>query len=131
VDIVYLWVNGSDPLLAQELHDLHDHPPPLHVGTVSGATQLNNSIYAPIQPMDSPARRSRFDAGCDELRYSLRSVERYMPWFRHIYIVTNGQVSCSQPVACLSAWVPIHSTWIGKPDEKLELGKVGVWNGTY
>ncbi|CAD5119659.1 DgyrCDS8253 [Dimorphilus gyrociliatus] len=28
----------------------------------------------------------------EELRYSLRSVEKYMPWVRHIYIVTNGQI---------------------------------------
>ena len=28
----------------------------------------------------------------DELRYSLRSVEQFAPWLRHIYIVTNGQV---------------------------------------
>ena len=28
----------------------------------------------------------------EELRYSLRSVEMYAPWVRHIWIVTNGQV---------------------------------------
>jgi UDP-N-acetylglucosamine-lysosomal-enzyme len=28
----------------------------------------------------------------DELRYSIRSLEKYAPWIRHIYIVTNGQV---------------------------------------
>ncbi|XP_070534877.1 N-acetylglucosamine-1-phosphotransferase subunits alpha/beta-like isoform X2 [Ptychodera flava] len=28
----------------------------------------------------------------EELRYSLRSVERNAPWVRHIYIVTNGQI---------------------------------------
>lgn len=27
-----------------------------------------------------------------ELRYSLRSVEKFAPWVRHIYIVTNGQL---------------------------------------
>ncbi|XP_071956276.1 N-acetylglucosamine-1-phosphotransferase subunits alpha/beta-like [Antedon mediterranea] len=34
---------------------------------------------------------SRFEDN-EELRYSLRSVERYTPWVRHIYIVTNGQI---------------------------------------
>lgn len=24
--------------------------------------------------------------------YSLRSIEQYAPWIRHVYIVTNGQV---------------------------------------
>eukprot|EP00899_Mesostigma_viride_P014005 jgi/Mesvir1/22605/Mv14053-RA.4 len=28
----------------------------------------------------------------DELRYSLRSVERYAPWVRHVFIVTDGQI---------------------------------------
>ena len=27
----------------------------------------------------------------DQLKYSLRSIETYVPWIRHIYIVTNGQ----------------------------------------
>jgi len=28
----------------------------------------------------------------NELKYSLRSVEKYAPWVRHIYLVTNGQI---------------------------------------
>ncbi|CAB3386425.1 Hypothetical predicted protein [Cloeon dipterum] len=28
----------------------------------------------------------------EELRYSLRSVEKYAPWVRHVYVVTNGQI---------------------------------------
>ena len=28
----------------------------------------------------------------DELKYSLRSVEKYAPFFRKIFLVTNGQV---------------------------------------
>lgn len=28
----------------------------------------------------------------DELRYSLRSLDKYAPWIRHVYIVTNGQI---------------------------------------
>ena len=27
-----------------------------------------------------------------ELRYSLRSIEKHAPWVRHIFIVTNGQI---------------------------------------
>lgn len=34
---------------------------------------------------------SRFEDN-EELRYSLRSVERHAPWVRHIFIVTNGQI---------------------------------------
>ena len=28
----------------------------------------------------------------NELRYSLRSLEKYAPWIRKVYVVTNGQV---------------------------------------
>ncbi|XP_006821287.1 N-acetylglucosamine-1-phosphotransferase subunits alpha/beta-like [Saccoglossus kowalevskii] len=28
----------------------------------------------------------------EELRYSIRSIERYAPWVRHVFIVTNGQI---------------------------------------
>ena len=28
----------------------------------------------------------------DQLRFSLRSIEMYAPWIRHVFIVTNGQV---------------------------------------
>lgn len=28
----------------------------------------------------------------EELRFSLRSIEKFAPWVRHIYIVTNGQI---------------------------------------
>jgi hypothetical protein len=102
---VYLWVNGSDHVLAQELQELHDHQPAPHAGKASTTPQGNSSKQTPPQPVDNPARKSRFDAGCDELRYSLRSVERYMPWFRHVYIVTNGQVSSSKAysVCCASS----------------------------
>ncbi|KAG8227809.1 hypothetical protein J437_LFUL006223 [Ladona fulva] len=34
---------------------------------------------------------SRFDDK-EELRYSLRSVEQFAPWVRHIWLVTNGQI---------------------------------------
>ena len=28
----------------------------------------------------------------EELRYSLRSLEKYAGWVRHVYLVTNGQI---------------------------------------
>nr|XP_057934629.1 N-acetylglucosamine-1-phosphotransferase subunits alpha/beta-like isoform X2 [Doryrhamphus excisus] len=36
-------------------------------------------------------KASRFEDN-DALRHSLRSVEKYAPWVRHIFIVTNGQI---------------------------------------
>ncbi|XP_048241976.1 N-acetylglucosamine-1-phosphotransferase subunits alpha/beta-like [Haliotis rufescens] len=40
---------------------------------------------------DEDIAASRFEDN-EELRYSLRSVEKFAPWVRHIYIVTNGQL---------------------------------------
>ena len=37
-----------------------------------------------------------------EFRYSLRSIEKYAPWVRHIWVVTNGQIPCKWKRKC---WV--------------------------
>ncbi|KAK2588199.1 hypothetical protein KPH14_004236 [Odynerus spinipes] len=66
IDVVYTWVNGSDPNFIRSLHK-----------------------YIPIT--DSNTVASRF-SDKDELKYSLRSLEMYAPWVRHVYIVTNGQI---------------------------------------
>lgn len=66
IDVVYTWVNGSDPLF---LESLRKHVPAVDLDIVA----------------------SRF-SDKDELRYSLRSLEMYAPWVRHVYIVTNGQI---------------------------------------
>ncbi|XP_037735420.1 N-acetylglucosamine-1-phosphotransferase subunits alpha/beta isoform X2 [Chelonia mydas] len=40
---------------------------------------------------DEDISASRFEDN-EELRYSLRSIERHAPWVRHIFIITNGQI---------------------------------------
>lgn len=71
VDIVYTWVDGSDPVWRArrdaELAGI-------------GAASLN----------DQAANDARYISR-DELRYSLRGVAMYAPWVRHIWIVTDGQ----------------------------------------
>lgn len=72
IDIVYTWVDGSDPVWQRN----RDH------ARRSPGTRIAH------RDADSAARfRS-----VDELRYSLRSVERYAEFVRHIYIVTAGQI---------------------------------------
>ena len=67
IDVVYTWVDGSDPEWQASLID-----------------QLEQ---AGLPPVISKRRfRSR-----DELRYSLRSLYSFAPWINHIYIVTCGQ----------------------------------------
>lgn len=67
IDLVYLWVDGSDPEWQARRDAI--------TGGVSSAAANCKGRYA-----DN-----------DELRYSLRSVARYAPWIHHIFIVTDGQ----------------------------------------
>ena len=69
IDLVYLWVDGSDPAW-QAKHN-----------AFIGKTEENSSVNC----------KGRY-ANNDELKYSLRSVEKYAPWIRKIFIVTDNQV---------------------------------------
>lgn len=68
IDIVYTWVDGSDPKW------LKDH---LYWRKKLGISGGNNTA-------------SRY-TDHDELKYSLRSVNMFAPWVRNIYIVTDNQ----------------------------------------
>ena len=153
VDIVYTWVNGSDPqhqALVDRLKkekglyvNLSQYPcvepfegpkqsagvfqAPLTSGSApssslsslsnqtsesnetSSTSGSSNATNKTSSSSSSPAQTNgtskdwendpfRFTTGGnrfidnEELRYSLRSVEMYAPWVRHIWIVTNGQV---------------------------------------
>jgi hypothetical protein len=64
VDFVFSWVDGNDPRLTAK-RSLY----------LSGEEQAG-SLYR--------------DNG--ELRYALRAVERYAPWVRRVFLVTDGQI---------------------------------------
>ncbi|CAH1971467.1 unnamed protein product [Acanthoscelides obtectus] len=68
IDVVYTWVNGSDPEFLESLNAF-----------TSGIR--DNVDYS----------KQRFDDKY-ELKFSLRSLEKYAPWVRHVYVVTNGQI---------------------------------------
>ena len=74
VDIVYLWVDGADPVWLQRRQQAYaawarQHPDALAVfGNVAGRYRDNG-----------------------ELRYSLRALEKFFPGHGHVYIVTDGQ----------------------------------------
>lgn len=71
VDMVYLWCDGTEPAFQ------------------SRKAQYMN--VAELSTCDEAASNKRF---CDneELRYSLRSLEKNAPWIHHIFIVTDRQV---------------------------------------
>jgi hypothetical protein len=72
VDAVYTWVDGNDPAWRQRMAE-----------TLAGAGPGRLHALA--------ANTSRFQSH-DELRYSLRSLDMYASWIRHVYLVTDDQV---------------------------------------
>ena len=83
VDVVYLWVNGSDPQLHQEVQEYE-----YKAASAAAAQPVSSSPGV----LDNPVCQARFDSSRDELKFSLRSLEMYMKWYRRLFIVTNGQV---------------------------------------
>jgi len=76
VDAVYTWVNGAD-LAWQERF------------CRTRVAVSRGDVIPDMHP--TAASRSRY-ADHDELRYSLRSLEMYAPWVRHVFLVTDQQV---------------------------------------
>lgn len=71
IDLVYLWVDGNDPIQQESLR--------------------RELVAAGKDVSFLDTERCRF-VDSQELRYSLRSALENAPWIRHIIIVTNGQV---------------------------------------
>lgn len=70
VDLVYTWVNSSDPKWLEK------------------KSEFDESIKVAHK---EAADKCRFQDN-DELKYSLRSVEKYANWINKIYIVTDEQI---------------------------------------
>lgn len=74
IDIVYLWVDGADPVwFAKRQHAIVSSPE---------AERKKLAIYGDV------AGRYRDN---QELRFNLRALEKFFPEHGHIYIVTDGQ----------------------------------------
>ncbi|MDR2933753.1 MAG: Stealth CR1 domain-containing protein [Rickettsiales bacterium] len=70
IDLVYLWVDGNDKKwLAKKNLWLNKY------GKLSKSANIT----------------ARFRDN-DELKYSLRSVEKFVPWINHIFLVTDNQI---------------------------------------
>lgn len=68
IDLVYLWVDGNDQAWQAKRNKL------------TGNTETRVDVNCKGRYADN-----------DELKYSLRSIEKYAPWIRNIYIVTDNQ----------------------------------------
>jgi hypothetical protein len=67
IDIVYLWCDGSDPAFLRRKRQ-----------------------YVPADITEELGGKCRH-MNNDELKYSLRSLEKYAPWIHHVYILTDNQ----------------------------------------
>lgn len=67
IDLVYLWVDGNDPQWMAKRD--------AYIGKPSEKEENCEGRYAEHE----------------ELKYSLRSIEKYAPWIRKIFIVTDNQ----------------------------------------
>ncbi|GMF21838.1 unnamed protein product [Phytophthora fragariaefolia] len=87
VDVVYTWVNGTDPRWKREKDFWHKH----WIASLTGQPLPVWGQEADVKGRDDSNSDNRFRDN-EELRYSLRSLEKYAPWVRHIYVVTDGQI---------------------------------------
>lgn len=69
IDLVYLWVDGEDPIWLAKKNAFLGRNANLNIESISKARNANH----------------------DELKFSLRSVEQNAPWIRRIFIVTDEQ----------------------------------------
>jgi len=86
IDIVYTWVNGSDPILLKAVNDLKKSKRDPSIPECK-----DKQVPEKDHCYKDDNTASRF-VDNQELRYSLRSIESFAPWVRHVYIITNGQV---------------------------------------
>ncbi len=74
IDIVYLWVDGNDSRWRAKRH--------------RALQKLSVGASDDMAPFGNVEGRFRDN---DELRYSLRALERFFPDHGHVYLVTDGQ----------------------------------------
>lgn len=71
IDMVYLWCDGNDPEFKKRKDEWQGITHTQEKENVTGTVRFYNN---------------------DELKYSLRSLEKYAPWINHVYIITDRQV---------------------------------------
>ena len=92
VDLVYLWVDDKDPLWQEKRAKSAD----IKVVKESDACRFKDN---------------------NELKYSLRSVEKFAPWINRIFVVTDNQIPSWLNTDCDKIRVVDHSEII--PKDKL------------
>lgn len=72
IDMVYLWCDGNEPSFKARKKK--------YLG-IADVDKANEEAVGELRFFEN-----------EELRYSLRSLEKYAPWMHHVYIVTDRQI---------------------------------------
>lgn len=103
IDAVYMWVDGADPEWRARRQ-----------------AALERAGASAVTLHDSAVNECRFQDN-DELRYSLRSLARFAPWVRRVYLLTDGQ----RP-----RWLDEHSVRLVRHEDVFPPGSPPVFNST-
>lgn len=87
IDMVYLWCDGNDPEFKKRKNFYQNQVDTIEKGAATDERFFDN----------------------EELKYSLRSLEKYAPWINHVYIVTDRQVPKFLNIDCCKVTVIDHS----------------------
>eukprot|EP00941_MAST-03F_sp_MAST-3F-sp1_P002576 g2576.t1 len=98
-DVVYTWVNGSDPIWKASFEEhlaLQRTKNITFSDDKNEKMQQNQSVTVEVPnnvtETDNAASSANRYRDNDELRYSMRSIEKFAPWVRKIFIVTDDQI---------------------------------------
>lgn len=97
IDVVYTWVNGSDPKwLAKKAVWSAQKEEALRAAAAASAISANNSTNSNSTLPEAVGEEETMSQNryrdSNELRYSLRSLIKNAPWIRRIYLVTDNQL---------------------------------------
>lgn len=87
IDIVYLWCDGRDPEFKKRKNFYETQTDKLNDGAATEERFFDN----------------------EELKYSLRSLEKYAPWINHVFIVTDRQIPKFLNLKCSKVSIVDHS----------------------
>ena len=87
IDIVYLWCDGRDPEFKKRKNFYKTQTDKLDDGAATEERFFDN----------------------EELKYSLRSLEKYAPWINHVFIITDRQVPKFLNLKCSKVSIVDHS----------------------
>lgn len=91
IDAVFTWVDGKDPCFLRDKLKHSSFSPPAPLAQWSLQSEYTGEKEKLEGEVETAQAEQRF-RNLEELRYALRAIDRFAPWFRRIHIVTNGQV---------------------------------------